>query len=196
MTVNFSGGLTPVHDKGELISVKSKGNSSVVLSDRDMNANSKAKHLLSTGSIQSQSSNGSSSISTIQGLKEINKVILAKNANPRKELLSNRDNKVYSYKLNQLISIIKSSQSGNKKTSKKKVPPVKPSSVSVNKKTCRKMTKTNRKLPKKSGSKTSVNSKKLYVVNFIQLLAQSKGTLVGRRRGKILSLTSDVAKSP
>lgn len=75
---------------------------------------------MSAGSIASQSSEGTSTLSTIHGLNEINKVILSKNINPRKELLNNRDNKVYSYKLNQLISIIKSSQSNaNKKTVKK-----------------------------------------------------------------------------
>jgi hypothetical protein len=80
----------------------------------------RAPHLMSAGSIASQSSEGTSTLSTIQGLNEINKVILSKNINPRKELLNNRDNKVYSYKLNQLISIIKSSQSNaNKKTVKK-----------------------------------------------------------------------------
>lgn len=80
----------------------------------------RAPHLMSAGSIASQSSEGTSTLSTIHGLNEINKVILSKNINPRKELLNNRDNKVYSYKLNQLISIIKSSQSNaNKKTVKK-----------------------------------------------------------------------------
>lgn len=76
------------------------------------------RHLTSTGSIGSQSSIGSSTLSTIQGLTEINKIILGNNVNSRKELLNNRDNKVYSYKLNQLISIIK--YNVNKKTAKSK----------------------------------------------------------------------------
>lgn len=97
-----------------IMSKVKKGNSSVVLSNCD-SGSGKAKHLLSTVSVASQSSTGSSTLSTIHGLKEINKVILSKNANPRKELLSNRDNKVYSYKLNQLISIIKSSQTTTNK---------------------------------------------------------------------------------
>jgi hypothetical protein len=98
-------------DNGKPVSTAKKGNTSAVLLNYDSSPINKAKHLISTVSVASQSSTGTSTLSTIQGLKEINKVILSTSSNPRKELLSNRDNKVYSYKLNQLISIIKSSQS-------------------------------------------------------------------------------------
>lgn len=113
---NFSLQLTNKTNSGSeiILSKVRKGNSSVVISNWE-SGSIKAKHLMSTVSVASQSSTGSSTLSTIQGLKEINKVILSKNANSRKELLSNRDNKVYSYKLNQLISIIKSSQSTSNK---------------------------------------------------------------------------------
>lgn len=85
------------------------------------NSDKKAKTMVSTGSMASQSSTGSSTLSTIQNLSEINKVMASKQSNPRKELLTNRDNKVYSYKINQLISIIKSSQdNASKKATKKK----------------------------------------------------------------------------
>lgn len=107
----------------------------------------------------SQSSTGSSTLSTIHGLKEISKVILSNNVNPRKELLSNRDNKVYSYKLNQLISIIKSSQTNKKPIKKKSTVTAKMPTSANSRKVCRKVTKTNRKLPKKQSSKSSLVSK-------------------------------------
>ena len=159
-TLQLSNNLNQKYqDNDSICSSAKRGNSATGFSNCDSGSLTKAKHLMSTVSVASQSSTGSSTLSTINGLKEINKVILSKNANPRKELLSNRDNKVYSYKLNQLISIIKSSQSTtNKKTVSKKPTATKTSSVSYNKKSCRKVTKTNRKLPKKT-SKSSVTCK-------------------------------------
>jgi hypothetical protein len=132
-------------------------------SGTDSANNSYVKHLTSTGSMQSQSSAGSSTLSTIQGLNEINKIILTKNGNPRKELLNNRDNKVYSYKLNQLISIIK--YNVNRKTTKKKSTVTKAPSSGHIKKTCRKVKKDIKKIPKKSTSKSSIVSKQSYTGN-------------------------------
>ena len=147
------------------ISIISKGNSSALLVNSNSRLLQKENNIKSTASIGSQSSTGSSTLSTIQGLKEINKVIISKNINDRKELLSHWDNKVYSYKLDQLISIIKSSQTNTgKKISKKKTGNFKNSMSNYGKKSCRKILKTNRKITKKIISKSSVTSKLIFKI--------------------------------
>lgn len=164
--MNFSNSSNQVLKEGDSSALQSKKiSTSAYLSNSDSSTVRVAK-MMSSGSMASQSSTGSSTLSTIQGLKEINKVILSNNMNPRKELLSSRDNKVYSYKLNQLISIIKSSQTNaiKKQQKKKSVVTTKITAVSSTKKVCRKVNKTNRKLPKNYSSKSSVTSKPSHVI--------------------------------
>jgi hypothetical protein len=166
LTMKFSSSNIGVNDTDSCKTQKNNMNNSIILSNADSGA-MKGKHIMSTVSIGSQSSTGSSNISTLQNLKEINRLIITKNSNlTRKDMIvqkDKQDNKVYTYKLNELISIIKSTQSsGNsKKQSKKKSSSSKGAVTNYNKKTCRKITKTKRKEIKKPLVKSSVTSKLL-----------------------------------
>ena len=73
-------------------------------------AYSKAYNTESAGSFDSKNSVVSSTLSTIQGLNEVNRYVGTATDKIKNELYTNKDNKVYSYKLNQLIAVIKSSQ--------------------------------------------------------------------------------------
>jgi len=129
---------------------------------------------MSTGSIGSQSSSGSNNHSAVCNLKDINKLLLAKNMNlDHKEIVienESKDSKVYTYKLNQLISIIKSTQDSgaskkSTKSSVKKGTSTKAPTAAYTKKTCRKMPRACKKIAKKQFGKSTVTSR-LFVVIF------------------------------
>ena len=84
----------------------------------DLNNNSFVKNLKSVDTFESQSSTGTSTLNTIQGLNEVKKVIMSKHFKSTDTEPSIKCNKVYSHKLNQLISIIK--YNVNRKPTKKK----------------------------------------------------------------------------
>ncbi|CAI2381188.1 unnamed protein product [Moneuplotes crassus] len=133
--------------------LRQKEHTSSVLSTSDAGSFNIAKANL--GSMVSLNSAGSSSIKSGQGRKEEKKVTIL-NKHLKKEFGSNNDKKVYSYKLNQLISVIKSSKDeGGKSITKTRTMGYKKSSNRT-KKTCIKVLKTNRKNIRKMYPKSSV----------------------------------------
>ena len=85
---NFYNSKTPLggERRSEAL-LKNHINSSAMLSNCESSCFKNTPHLLSTGSIGSQSSIESSTLSVLKGLNEVNKVLKSKNIDPRKELI-------------------------------------------------------------------------------------------------------------
>ena len=165
--------MQAISDIGSVKALSHKANTSLNLSNWESSL-TRAKHIMSTGSIGSQSSSGSNNHSAVCNLKDINKLLLAKNMNlDHKEIVienESKDSKVYTYKLNQLISIIKSTQDSgaskkSTKSSVKKGTSTKAPTAAYTKKTCRKMPRACKKIAKKQFGKSTVTSR-LFVVIF------------------------------